>query len=69
MLTDACPSALLAHTAVLTMLIDATPCTLAGSVGIRLETGCSQVAILAGGSILMLAYMAHVAERDWQVRD
>jgi hypothetical protein len=24
------------------------------------------VAILAGGSILMLAYMAHVAERDWQ---
>lgn len=24
------------------------------------------VAILAGGSILILAYMAHVAERDWQ---
>ena len=25
------------------------------------------IVILAGGSISVLAYMAHVAERDWQV--
>ena len=43
------------------------PAHSSGSVGIQLETCRCQVAILGGGSILMLAYMAHVAERDWQV--
>lgn len=33
---------------------------------VYLQYTTTMIAVLAGGSILILAYMAHVAERDWQ---